>query len=605
MNRRKAAILLIALSLGCGSGGEEATSPDAATTEPVAPAARTSPTIILEVDRMAGVPDLPETVTMAGRSISLQSIFAAAGLDVRVVRDQVDLPDAPAVRLADLHALMTRFRSVTVPAGAARLHLLIVSRSAERPGDLGIMFDFGNQDADDLPREAFAIYADPHAELSGDLQAEMLLTAAHELAHCFNLHHPDWEGTDFRSDATIESYSMADTVRWSLSERSRQHLATHPSREVRFGSGNLPFAIYADPHAELSGDLQAEMLLTAAHLARHQQDPAESFDVFEPDAIDTVARGASRSPGLSTVSARTGARMVDREQHPLRLELAAAKTEWTVGEPVSVTVGLHNRGTQSLAVRPLLDPAYHFLNLEIRPPGSDAFLPFRPLLLREARGAAPLELAPGAAIYEEVKVFFGADGWWFTKPGRYDLRVDFPAGDGENRVESPVLTLTVRPAQTEASSRAARLVLGKQQGLYLFFEGGDHLTAGAAQLRKLVQEIPDAVQAPAARLALGIAALEPTVGVDIGGRPDLGVAQGYLRNILQTDLPPEALVRAQGKLAEELEQVGREAAGRLVRRETVKELRDEESVAAQLEAVRAGRVPTAATDERDDSPPLR
>lgn len=585
MSWHKITPLLLVLSLGCGGTGEEGAQDEAHRTgAPLAPA---PPTIVLEVDQMAGTPALPETLTVGGRSISIQDIYAAAGLNVRIVRDQTNLPAASTVRLADLHAMMLRNRSVPVPAGGALLHLLVVSRSAERPGDLGMMFDFGGEDANDIPREAFAIYADAHANLPGGQLAEMMLTAAHELAHCFNLHHPDWEGSDFERDATIESYSMTDTVRWELSERSRQHLSTHPLREVRFGRGNLPFG-----------------LITATHHAQHQQVPAESFEVFDPGAINAVSRGASRAPGLRPSSARTDARIVAREAHPLRLELEAAKAEWTVGEPVSVTVGLHNSGTQGIEVRPLLDPAYRFLNLEVRLPGSDVFVPFRPLLLREARGSSRLELAPGASIHEEVKIFFGADGWWFTQEGRYDVRADFPAGEGEDHIESLVLTLNVRPAQTSASSRAARLVLGKQQGLYLFFEGGDHLRSGAAQLRRLVEEVPDAVQAPAARLALGMAALEPTVtATGAGVEPRLGAAQGYLRGILEADLPPEAVVRAQATLADELDEAGRQAAARLVRQATVEVLRDEESVAAQIDEVLAGGVPTAATDEQEDSSP--
>jgi hypothetical protein len=54
------------------------------------------------------------------------------------------------------------------------------------------------------------------------------------------------------------------------------------------------------------------------------------------------------------------------------------KGEYLVGEPLILTAGVSNTGSETRAVLDLLDPAYGFLNVEIKRPGSSVFEPFRP-----------------------------------------------------------------------------------------------------------------------------------------------------------------------------------------------------------------------------------
>ncbi|MGB5659930.1 MAG: hypothetical protein WBO54_10655, partial [Thermoanaerobaculia bacterium] len=176
--------------------------------------------VLLEIDRMAGTPALVAEQVIRNNPVSLAGIYAEAGLDLRITQDSTDLPRQETIRLADLHGLMTAFSSLEAEAGERKIYGIVVTEDQDEPGTLGIMFDFGQHDENDIPREAFAIFASAHQGLDGGVDPEMLLTAAHELAHCFNLHHPDWEGTSFQSRATIESYSLADTVRWNLSSQS-------------------------------------------------------------------------------------------------------------------------------------------------------------------------------------------------------------------------------------------------------------------------------------------------------------------------------------------------------------------------------------------------
>lgn len=521
--------------------------------------------VFLEIDRMAGTPALKPEQVIRNNPVSLAGIYAEAGLDLRITQDSTDLPRQETIRLADLHGLMTAFSSLEAEAGERKIYGIVVTEDQDEPGTLGIMFDFGQHDENDIPREAFAIFASAHQGLDGGVDPEMLLTAAHELAHCFNLHHPDWEGTSFQSRATIESYSLADTVRWNLSSQSIAHLQGHPDCLVWPGSSAQKFGV-----------------ATAEHLARHKISPNESFD--EAQETDVCSgEGAfttRRSSAARAVAARKETRMLSADDTSLRLVLSAPKSTFVVGEPVVLTAELRNVGTTQVAVSPLLNPDYQFLNVEIRRPDMDRFHRFRPAVLADARGARLRRLAPGESMLTEIRVFFGAEGWTFAEPGSYAVRADFGVGDpdGRDRVASNVLELEIlEPART-ADIRARTILtqpdgqLSTQAGLYLLFEGGDHLTQGAGAVRQIGEEA-DAAQAPAARLALAMAALNPPARAGLTQEaPAVEQAQEYLSGILDTDLPPATLVRVQSTLARELDSQGQTEAALRIREETIREL---------------------------------
>jgi hypothetical protein len=509
---------------------------------------------------MSGLPALRESLSLpGGASISLAGLYAPGNLALEARHDQADLPRSESLRLADLHGLMTTFQSIPRPADAWKLYVLVVTQDADDPDTLGIMFDFGANDANDLPREGCAIFATAHEGLPANgrnpqevFAQELFLTTAHELAHCFNLHHPDWEGTRFKHDATIESYSLSDSVRWSLSPQSLKHLRSAPRTLVQPGAGGLPFG-----------------LLTDEHLAGHKPTPLESFEVVEVARLDTLRRGlpVAKTAAVRAALARSRASARGAGPQPLELTLQAPKRSFVIGEAVVLTVSLKNTATTPWQVNPLLSLSYRFLNLEIRAPGAQTYYPFRPAVLAEARGRRSETLQPGEALYEEAKVFFGADGWTFSSPGRYALRADYPAGaarlldlsETEERVLSEVLELEITAAASEPDRRAQDLILGPEAGLYLLLEGGDHLKRAAQNLQAIAREAPTAAQAPAAKLALALGSLHPTVDPERRARPSRRVdeAEEYLRELPTTSLPTLGVLRAQARLADSLLERGK------------------------------------------------
>lgn len=525
---------------------------------------------------MAGIPRLQLERQVNGQRVSLQEIYAEAGVDLEIRHDQMDLPRKDAVSLADLHAMMLAFRSPSAQTDAMRIHLLVVTRDQDDPNTLGIMFDFGEEDSDGLPREGFAVFADGHQGLGTDPANEMLLTTAHEMAHCFNLHHPDWEGQAFKTGSTIEGYSLTDSVVWRLSTGSKSHLGGDPGQEVWPGRGSLAFG-----------------LVTSSHRQRHQSRPLESFDIIDAGDVQAARRGAHLHRGSAARELRQRSSFHAPESQPLRLRLEAPKRSYQVGEPVILTVGLHNDGTQPKKVLPLLGPEYRFLAIEVRKPGDDHFEPFQPGVLADARGAQAYVLAPGESLHEEAKIFFGSEGWTFREPGTWVIRADFPAGgdadagfeEANGRIQSAPLEIEVVQPRTAMERRAKERVWGHQQGIYLLLGGGDHLKKARAQLSALVDETPTAAQVSAVKLALGTAALNPTVDpvTKVQSPPRLEEAKRLLQSTLDAPLPPLSVAHAQATLADKLEKAGQTQDANQVRRNAMRKLAGREAAAKALE----------------------
>ncbi len=528
-----------------------------------------SQAVVLEIDRMAGTQAIQDSQTLNDENVSLADIYEAGGVGLRIVHDQSDLERQDSIRLADLHALMIANRDVVANENEWHVHMLVVTEEADRPDTLGIMFDFGDDDDNDTPREAFAVFESAHETLPGGLVPEVLLTTAHELAHVFNLHHTDWEGQSFQGGATIESYSMTDSVLWRLSRKSVAHLTEHDERLVRPGEGNLPFT-----------------LITREHADSHESIPPEAYDV-----IDGERTAARRNPDLKRNAAVRGilpmrAARPSTASSSVELKIEAPKTTYVVGEPVIVSAVLENTGSEDASVIPQLDPEYRLLTIGIQSPNSDEMLPYRAPVIRDARRVGSKLLAPGERYTAEAKLFLSADGWTFEETGDYVVRASYPAGAeiSDARIVSKAITISIVPPDSEATTEARRLLmddtgrrLGKEQGLFIYLEGGDHLTHGASKLRELVDTVPTARQATSARFALGNAALNPTYDPTRRARPaaDLDQAMRYFEGLSDADnLPTQSIERLGNQLTTELEKVDRIDDATKLREDVIERLPD-------------------------------
>lgn len=223
----------------------------------------------LEVDKMEGTEFPPDAVTdsSTGSGVTLPTLFAAGDLALDVRQDDSAIAPEATVTNQRLHELMTAHRN---PAYAETpdkwsTYLIVAKKYGPDPNVLGIIFDYGGADLDNLPREGVAVFYDAHTDSwSGQrLQDELFLTSGHELGHAFNLHHTDWEGSTFHNSSTVMSYSLTPDVLWRFSDRSVDHLrrsGSHSDEYVKPRSGGKPFGTIATDHC-----------------SAHQSTPVETY----------------------------------------------------------------------------------------------------------------------------------------------------------------------------------------------------------------------------------------------------------------------------------------------------------------------------------------
>jgi hypothetical protein len=508
---------------------------------------RASVKLLLEIEQMVNTKPVQLTQKIGDQEVSLVEIYRQAGVELRIVEGRKDIPWQDTVRRADLHAMMLANNGATPAADEIKVKLLVLSRDAsERPGEnlFGVMFDYGDGDTDHIPRQGFAVYEKAHESLAGGLSQEVLLTIAHELTHVFNLHHSDWDGQNFGSHSTIEGYSFTDTVQWKLSAASLDHLTGHscPQTLVVPGKGGQPFGF-----------------ITQTHSTRHKSMPAEPFDIVSDDNVGARSRIAP--------AAHMAARSAASGTSGLQLVLAAPKSDYVVGEAITLTAALKNVSNASREVFSQFDPEYRLLVLAIKGPGESQARAYLPPFIRDSRGNPTVAIAPQESLATEAKVFFGSTGWNFKTPGRYEITAAYPPGGPSSNeyVWSEPITLNVNAPATDPTRRAfSELQSNESQvinkGLYLYMGGGNEILREAeASMNRILKEASGSPHANDARVALasdvistfdaGKASVETLIG-----------ARDLLRAARQAPgMSSTSLLRTQQELIDALRQAGRNA----------------------------------------------
>ena len=225
--------------------------------------------VFLEIDKMSGTSFPPNSVTDASTSssVTFKNVFDDGNLDLDVKEDDTSITATTTSTRQELAQLMASNRNSAYAETSKKwtTYAIVVKKYQPNQSVLGIMFDSDIADLDNLPREGCAIFYDAHtAAWSGQrLADELFLTSAHEVGHCFNLHHTDWEGTSFVNGSTIMSYSLTPDVLWKVSNRSIEHLkrgSNHTKEYVKPRSGAKPFGT-----------------ITQHHCDNHQSTPFESY----------------------------------------------------------------------------------------------------------------------------------------------------------------------------------------------------------------------------------------------------------------------------------------------------------------------------------------
>lgn len=212
------------------------------------------------------------------------------------------------------------------------------------------------------------------------------------------------------------------------------------------------------------------------------------------------------APAFDPVEA--GSRIIEQQQQlpladGLELTISLPKVDYVVGEPVIVRAVLENTSDYMKRLPTRLDPQFQFNSFVVTGP-SGRLMGYSPIAIACTRGnMLDEELYPGESVTRDVPVFFHKDGWMFSDVGEYRIQALYRGlTEGAERVDSNVITLVVNPG-TEDDQRAADILMGHEQGLFMMWGEGDHLEDGIAALERVVDEYPHTTLATYARYALG------------------------------------------------------------------------------------------------------
>lgn len=517
--------------------------PDTTCSDPVCARERFS--LFVELDAMEQAGDVPlELDTDEGR-VSVRSVLSAVGVDVTVVRDQVDLPYDPssgALDRADLFQLFQTWNQLPKPANVdAKIYAILTAALVADTGEdlFGLMFDYaGRQGFAVAPQATRALFTAQHPDLVPPLQ---LRTFTHELLHTLNRHHLDAARTpDGRltleaptkclADTSSSSWVLREKLSWDVSPSTVRFFQNAPASEVLPGNTNAPFRFAQASPRECE------------HARENLVDsPAGSRWALARNRLQKLfmLQNAQATP----VSAPTESAQID-------LQVQAQSAEYPLGYPIAVRIIATNRADHALPLAGRLSPSFGLVRLETRAAGTDEWRAFRPHTRFEPADDNEAMVEPGETTEQTAAVFFGEDGWTFPEAGAYELRARFTFGDMADEVSSSPIKIDVTAPVTSRDRRALSLLLDADQqldselGRLAAFGGRIGERDTLAPFEQLVSVFGDTALGSASRLAVASHHLRPPLDVATGKRApaDVGAARRILADTC-TDSGVAALKR--------------------------------------------------------------
>jgi hypothetical protein len=422
----------------------------------------------LEVDTLAGaVAPQPVPALSGGGTEDFKTVFADAGWDLTVLRDQTNIPAPAGVdpaacwRATDLHAVMAANRSPAADLDKVWwMHLLMVP--ATMGCGRGVMYDTIG-----VPREGVASFSDdgyPPSDSANfgaaankkqrDVPRGFMRSACHEVGHGFNQQHQ--EITTFGepgADNSIMTTSpgvadvlggpatgapgvFPDDIRLGFNDHVRHHLNHFPDPVVR--PGGMSFG-------------------TGHNNIVPQSDDDRLF--FEPDQMTLTL-----TPGSERV--KLG------QPLPLAWELTN-KT----GQPIPVPTDLRR---ESLRARITI----------VGPTGVPRAAP-PAVILSDSGGVR--DLPPGESRGAQTTLFYSSKGFAFKTPGPYVVRLqvawDYGGVPFGVRAETSVW---VDYPVSDADNEVASLLMHREVGAMVALGGtAEHMPEAAARVEQAVARHPE------------------------------------------------------------------------------------------------------------------
>ena len=407
----------------------------------------------LEVDYEINIDRLP-TYTHNNREITLAGCFAQAGINLEELggRDQIPSP-ARGWDDAQLHGLMTRFADTPVDQKTWALHLLMLSKATEERL-LGIMFDTGSSDLNQLPRQGAAVFTAPMQDHPAGAERKLIQTIVHELGHALNLAHRFERGVSMANSTSFMNYD------WRYMGGNQTKLFWQRFN-FSFDEDEIRFMRHAPWHQLVPGGAEF-------HTVRYWDDGSGGYSPYLPEE--------------------------PLQELQLLLETPPNQGLFPFGSPVFLSVHLSNNSGKTIDIPDFyLDPKAGLLEILVRRiPAQQSSQPnlqrFQPVISRcyDWKKRSGDVLKPGDKMSNNLNLTFGAAGFMFAEPGTYQISAVLAIPDGEQGkefvVNSNTLLIRIAYPKDMQEERDALDLFHPEVGLYFALGGSDVLPKAVSYL---------------------------------------------------------------------------------------------------------------------------
>jgi len=398
---------------------------------------------------------------------TFDSVYRTAGMDFRVVINQTDIPEDPLLTTAEMHTLLSTYRSLTPAGDAWRLWLLVGSRM---DGTLGIMFDTDNPPHREGavgfydPKFGSESYVWPSAQNKkiGEVPLAFLRTLIHEAGHAFNLYHPKHD---------VHGVPVGKTI-------------MNQTGDV------MGFASAADPYP-----CNAIMAFNDHNRTSliHSPDPQ-----VKPGWKEFGWGHGSAWSGIAEPVDAMGLDLGAPEAEDLRLELDLPK-EIHRGEYIVANVAVVNTGKTARRVSSALNLSEGDLRMYVKPPSGE-ILDVRDVVLACGERRT-VDLGAGKVFSGSVQLFYTSCGFVFDQPGRYEVQAELDVGDG-TVVRSEKMDIVLRPATTDAERTIQSNLMDADVGLSLALGDFGSSTNAQKKLTAVAEAYGDTASGAAAAMTV-------------------------------------------------------------------------------------------------------
>lgn len=422
----------------------------------------------LEIDTLAGaVTPQPVPALTGGGTEDFRSVFATAGWDLAVIRDQTNIPVPAGVTAtncwsaADLHAVMVANRNAAANLDQTWwIHLLMVP--AKMGCGRGVMYDTIG-----VPREGVASFSDdgyPTSDSANfgtaankkqrDVPRAFMRSACHEVGHGFNQQHQ--EITSFGEPGADNSI-----------------MTTSPSVANVLGGPTTgdPGVFPTDIHLSFNDHVRHHLV--------HFPDP-----VVRPGGMSFGTGHSSTVPQSDT----------DRfffEPEQMALTLKSGGERIKLGQPLSLSWEVANKTRQTIPVpSDLRREALHAQVTIVNPAGVTRLAP--PAAIMSDSGSIQ-DLPPGATRGAKTTLFYSSRGFAFKTPGQYivKLQIGWDVGGVPVGVRGEIDVWVDYPV-SDADNALAAAMMHHEVGAMIAMGGKTHqIQAAGARLEKAVAGHPE------------------------------------------------------------------------------------------------------------------